>query len=174
MHGTYDVVHARLLVTAMLPSDWEPAVHNLSSLLKPGGFLQWEECDFISSKNIRGRVDSRVDSARAMADAFRKASWERFEHGWNEIPAYMRAAGLTSVVSDIVSSDRVSETRERLTASIQNLVFTWARLMAQRGGPESMTSDQVDLMKKKVDEDIKSGCYFRFDIHVACGRKSLK
>ncbi|KAI0455202.1 S-adenosyl-L-methionine-dependent methyltransferase [Xylaria acuta] len=173
MHGTYDVVHARLLVAAMLPDDWEPAVRNLSALLKPGGFLQWDECDFINSRHIRGRVDSRVESATAMGDAFREAMRERFEHGWNDIPECMRAAGLTSVISDTVSSDRVSETRERLTISIQRLVFTWARLMAERGAPGSMTSDQLDLMEKDVEEDIKSGCYFRFDIHVACGRKPL-
>lgn len=41
IHGKYDLVHVRMLVAAMLPEEWEPAVRNLTQLLKPGGFLQW-------------------------------------------------------------------------------------------------------------------------------------
>ncbi|KAJ0418714.1 S-adenosyl-L-methionine-dependent methyltransferase [Aspergillus carlsbadensis] len=44
--GRYDLVHVRLLVTALGESDFEIAVRNLSSILKPGGYLQWVEIDY--------------------------------------------------------------------------------------------------------------------------------
>ncbi|KAL4905529.1 hypothetical protein BDW74DRAFT_152776 [Aspergillus multicolor] len=44
--GKYDLVHARHLVLAVTKSDLHTAVKNITSLLKPGGYIQWEEYDF--------------------------------------------------------------------------------------------------------------------------------
>ncbi|KAL4998943.1 S-adenosyl-L-methionine-dependent methyltransferase [Aspergillus recurvatus] len=44
--GKYDLVHARHLVLAIKKSNLRTAVDNISSLLKPGGYIQWEEYDF--------------------------------------------------------------------------------------------------------------------------------
>ncbi|KAL4972946.1 S-adenosyl-L-methionine-dependent methyltransferase [Aspergillus desertorum] len=44
--GKYDLVHARHLVLAVKKSNLQTAVNNISSLLKPGGYIQWEEYDF--------------------------------------------------------------------------------------------------------------------------------
>ncbi|BCS23503.1 class I SAM-dependent methyltransferase [Aspergillus puulaauensis] len=42
----YDLVHVRLLVTAFPESEFQKAVENLLTILKPGGYLQWSEVDF--------------------------------------------------------------------------------------------------------------------------------
>ncbi|KAI1371658.1 S-adenosyl-L-methionine-dependent methyltransferase [Hypoxylon crocopeplum] len=173
MHGKYDVVHLRLLVTAMLPEEWEPTVRNVSTLLKPGGFLQWEECDFTTCSHLRGGVSSRVETARSMANAFINALRERFEYGWNTLPGHMEAAGLTSVITDMLSSDRVPSTRERLTTITMSLAFRWARMMTERKAPGSMSADEVNRLEKEAYDDIKSGCYIRYNIYVICGRKPL-
>ena len=44
--GKYDVVHARLICLAVEDSDPRPIMRNLIKMLKPGGYLQWEELDF--------------------------------------------------------------------------------------------------------------------------------
>ncbi|KAL4990730.1 S-adenosyl-L-methionine-dependent methyltransferase [Aspergillus falconensis] len=44
--GKYDLVHARHLVLAVKKSHLQTAVDNISCLLKPGGYIQWEEYDF--------------------------------------------------------------------------------------------------------------------------------
>lgn len=41
----YDLVHLRLLVGALKEVDYPAAVRNVIELLKPGGYLQWDECD---------------------------------------------------------------------------------------------------------------------------------
>ena len=46
MAGKYDIVHVRLLVLAVENSDPRPLLRNLINMLKPGGFLQWDELDF--------------------------------------------------------------------------------------------------------------------------------
>ncbi|KAI1773802.1 S-adenosyl-L-methionine-dependent methyltransferase [Hypoxylon cercidicola] len=173
MHGKYDLVHARMLVAAMRPSDWETAVRNLARLLKPGGFLQWEECDFLNAEWKKSAPNSSIEKTRHIGDAFRAALHERLMHGWNTLPDHMPAAGLTSIVSDVVSSDRVPETREKVTEGILNLVFTWARLMVERGASETMFGDTLDRLENVVHDEIRSGCYFKYNIHVACARKAL-
>ncbi|OJJ07549.1 hypothetical protein ASPVEDRAFT_142718 [Aspergillus versicolor CBS 583.65] len=44
--GKYDLVHARHLILAVEGEDLIPATEHITSLLKPGGYLQWEEYDF--------------------------------------------------------------------------------------------------------------------------------
>ncbi|KAL4924846.1 uncharacterized protein BDV17DRAFT_295080 [Aspergillus undulatus] len=45
--GKYDLVHARLLVLAVQQgTDLKLAIENILTLLKPGGYIQWEEYDF--------------------------------------------------------------------------------------------------------------------------------
>ncbi|RAL02552.1 class I SAM-dependent methyltransferase [Aspergillus ibericus CBS 121593] len=41
----YDLVHVRLLVAALEESDYRAAITNIYNILKPGGYLQWEEID---------------------------------------------------------------------------------------------------------------------------------
>ncbi|PYH38097.1 class I SAM-dependent methyltransferase [Aspergillus neoniger CBS 115656] len=43
--GRYDLVHVRLLVAALEEPDYKAAIANISRILKPGGYLQWEEID---------------------------------------------------------------------------------------------------------------------------------
>ncbi|KAI9372871.1 hypothetical protein BJX61DRAFT_533632 [Aspergillus egyptiacus] len=61
----YDLVHIRLLVTAFAESEFQKAVANLLTILKPGGYLQWVEIDF-SHVEAAAANDARVaDSARS-------------------------------------------------------------------------------------------------------------
>jgi SAM-dependent methyltransferase len=43
VHGNYDLVHVRLLAFGMKKGDWLPAIRHVKDLLKPGGWLFWEE-----------------------------------------------------------------------------------------------------------------------------------
>lgn len=43
IQGTFDLVHVRLLVLGLKTDDWDIAIRNAIALLKPGGWLFWEE-----------------------------------------------------------------------------------------------------------------------------------
>ncbi|KAF6822229.1 methyltransferase domain-containing protein [Colletotrichum plurivorum] len=43
MRGTFDMVHVRLISLGMRAGDWELVARNVFALLKPGGWLHWEE-----------------------------------------------------------------------------------------------------------------------------------
>jgi SAM-dependent methyltransferase len=46
--GAYDVVHVRLLMYAFRSDEWIIAIRNLMTILKPGGWLIWEESGYAS------------------------------------------------------------------------------------------------------------------------------
>jgi SAM-dependent methyltransferase len=46
IHNTYDAVHVRLLMYALKADQWIVALRNLKTLLKPGGWLCWDEMGY--------------------------------------------------------------------------------------------------------------------------------
>lgn len=53
MLGRYDVVHTRLIFTVVRDEDTRPIIRNLMGLLRPGGWLQWDELDVENSFLMR-------------------------------------------------------------------------------------------------------------------------
>lgn len=49
LRGKYDIVHVRLLVLVVENSDPRPIIRNLFKMLKPGGYLQWDDLNFPST-----------------------------------------------------------------------------------------------------------------------------
>jgi SAM-dependent methyltransferase len=46
VRGVYDLVHVRLIMYGLKADQWEPAAANILTLLKPGGYLLWDEIDY--------------------------------------------------------------------------------------------------------------------------------
>lgn len=169
LRGVYDLVHVRLLAAGLEAAEWGPVVQNLAQLLKPGGAMQWEECDFTNVQHYRGKPDSTVISARMVGRMFRDALRSRFLHGWDSLHEDMITAGLRAVQSDFVSSDRFPETRKAMTKNGMHAIFAWARLMTEKMSPGFLDAETLLELERQVELDIQSGCYVRFDIHVSWG-----
>lgn len=174
LHGKYDLVHARMLVAAVLPGEWTAVVRNLAQLIKPGGWMQWEESDFLSSKYLRGEEleISGVDKVVEMSHRWREEMRERFQCGWSTLPGDMRAAGLLSTESDCVSPDRSPATRKKTGMNGMVAIFAWLRMLAAKGEPGSMSADEVDQAEERAHKEIESGAYVRYEIYVTSGQKT--
>jgi SAM-dependent methyltransferase len=48
LSGMYDLVHVRLLMYALKADEWEQAVSHMRTLLRPGGYLMWEDTGYTS------------------------------------------------------------------------------------------------------------------------------
>ncbi|KAJ8108897.1 hypothetical protein ONZ43_g6286 [Nemania bipapillata] len=59
----FDIVHVRLITVVIKNNDPKPVLANLTKLLKPGGFLQWDEVDTISCfvKAVPGGSAEKLD-----------------------------------------------------------------------------------------------------------------
>ncbi|KAL9593685.1 MAG: hypothetical protein Q9219_007440 [cf. Caloplaca sp. 3 TL-2023] len=171
LHGIYDVVHIRYLIAGMEPDDWEPVLRNLLQLLKPGGAIQWEEPALSQVQHLRGGPDSRTAITTSLSLMFRSGPLqERFGHGWSTLPAIMEKCGLR-VETDVVSSDRVVETRKALTRNGLVALISYARMMAAKQVPGAMSMDDIERLEKEALQEIESGCYVRYDVHTAVGFK---
>ncbi|KAK6222629.1 hypothetical protein LQW54_000809 [Pestalotiopsis sp. IQ-011] len=173
LNGVYDLVHARMLVAAILPTEWTDIVRNLTKLLKPGGWLQWGECNFISAKFLRGESleTSPTETIATMGDKWREEMRERFQCGWSNLPGDMRSAGLDSVESDCVSSDRLPETRKKTTENAMTAIFSWLRVLASKG--VAMTNEELDLANIRASEEIEAGAYVRYEVYIVTGQKNV-
>ena len=169
LYGQYDIVHVRLIAAGLTASEWGRTVRNLTKLLKPGGAMQWEECDFTNVRHFPGSATSTTDAASTMGSIFMAAMRPRFEHGWNRLATEMRAAGLVEVHNEAVSADRVYDTRPRLTANGMRAMFAWARIHSARESPGALPMQMIVDLEQRAFADIQSGCYVTFDIHVAWG-----
>ncbi|KAI1157675.1 hypothetical protein F5B18DRAFT_150179 [Nemania serpens] len=61
--GFFDIVHVRLITVVVKNDDPRPVLKNLRKLLKPGGYLQWDEVDTIgcSIKTVPGVAADTLD-----------------------------------------------------------------------------------------------------------------
>ncbi|KAJ5094156.1 hypothetical protein N7456_010017 [Penicillium angulare] len=62
--GFFDIVHVRLITVVVKNNDPRPILANLRKLLKPGGYLQWDEVDTIgcSIKTVPGVSAANLDT----------------------------------------------------------------------------------------------------------------
>ncbi|KAI0141908.1 hypothetical protein GGR57DRAFT_395921 [Xylariaceae sp. FL1272] len=173
MQGQYDVVHLRMLVAAMDPDDWEGAVNNVIQLIKPGGYLQWEECDFVTAKWISSTTEPErpEDSGERLIRVMKASLGKKLENGWNTLPGLMQKAGLRPVANDIVTTEKSLATRQGFTDIILTLTLLFARLTASRGTPAF--EQDADELEKAAYEEVRAGCYYPYNIHVACAQKPL-
>lgn len=64
--GTYDFVHVRLILLVIKDSNPTKLINNLFKLLKPGGYLQWDELDVDNKKIVKVNDAVRADGINAM------------------------------------------------------------------------------------------------------------
>ncbi|KAK0726265.1 hypothetical protein B0T21DRAFT_350420 [Apiosordaria backusii] len=94
--GKYDYVHTRLLVLVVGESkDPGPIIRNLFKLLKPGGWLQWDELDTVNMPSIQ-KVDPALKTPAL--EELRKWSWADGRLDWTvKLPEFMEKEGFTEV-----------------------------------------------------------------------------
>ena len=76
--GKYDIVHVRLLVLVIPDGKPQSVLRNLFKLLKPGGYLQWDELDCVNM-HVK-RIDPSV-SAPAL-EQLREMSYANGRYNW--------------------------------------------------------------------------------------------
>ena len=66
MLACYDVVHTRLIFTVVEKEDPRPIIRNLLRMLKPGGYLQWDELDVEHSFLLRADAGAEAPAMDQM------------------------------------------------------------------------------------------------------------
>ncbi|KAK4496444.1 hypothetical protein PRZ48_012424 [Zasmidium cellare] len=79
-HGYFDVVNIRLIQAAMRVEEWGPLVRNLSTLLKPGGWLQWYEDDRAVAVRHCFRPAAPIGATELSLHSSGKGTWQPPPH----------------------------------------------------------------------------------------------
>lgn len=78
LHGQFDIVHLRLFLCVVENNDPLPVLNFCLKLLKPGGFLQWDEYDQAETVAFQVSPNAPISSMAAMRRGFRNGrdtSW---------------------------------------------------------------------------------------------------
>ena len=88
--GKYDFVHVRLLVLVIEGDKPQNVIRNIAKLLKPGGYLQWDELDCVNM-HVK-KVESSVQAPAL--DKLREMSYAGGRHDWTlHIPQFLAEGG---------------------------------------------------------------------------------
>ncbi|KAF4838095.1 N-methyltransferase tcpN [Colletotrichum tropicale] len=148
--GTFDLVHVRLLALGLKTDDWDVAVGNLVELVRPGGWVLWEDT---ADLFIRAYPPSKAydewwwaimrHGARIGRDPFMPSGLsQKFEN-----------AGLQNCEQKIWSSWAADKgLQEKATAAIQKLVRPSLAAVIQDGGAETI-KDSGDI--SRIERDIR-------------------
>ena len=95
--GKYDYIHTRLLVLVVESQNPRPIIRNLYKLLKPGGYLQWDELDTVNA-TVK-KVDPNLQAPAL--DQLLDWSCAEGRHDWTvQLPQFLTAEGFHDATID--------------------------------------------------------------------------
>ncbi|KAJ5808619.1 hypothetical protein N7474_009888 [Penicillium riverlandense] len=171
--GKYDVVNVRVMVVVLSSNEWEPAVRNMMTLLKPDGYLQWVDCAAHECV-VKGVPEGkRAINAQHGIDLFRKTL-----NALGKTPniallqGIFQKSGLVSCEEKIYTLDN-PDTRENVNftvvVGIQHSLTAACRMHKL---DEIKSIDQIMDLKEAVLGDLNDvPCYYCYDVYVVIGRK---
>ncbi|KXS95961.1 hypothetical protein AC578_8091 [Pseudocercospora eumusae] len=147
--GRYDIVHIRLFMLVVENGDPTPLLRQLLKLLKPGGYLQWQEYDPSMDKLMLADPRTSAPKLEALRDVLRGAAPDMNWVG-NMHTRFEREGG------DLLANERVWTAKEILGVK-QEITFLacreWAANLKARGQLE--IAGKTDALCEEVEEE----CY---------------
>lgn len=144
--GKYDIVHIRL-IGITIDHDPTPAIRNIALLLKPHGYLQWEEMDLTQTVIAKANDTVKADAVTRM-DALMKTHGARV---WvPKIPETLQKNGFYDARRYDVQPDMAL-----LKFSTDMHVLAWAEIAANQ--PDGERKEQFTRMIDEVKEETGKG-----------------
>ena len=91
MIGVFDIVHVRLLILVVQQSDPKSIIRNLFRMLKPGGYIQWDDLDYPNMHVKACEASLRTPALQAM----RETAYSGGRNDWTlRLPEFFGEEGL--------------------------------------------------------------------------------
>jgi SAM-dependent methyltransferase len=108
MCGRYDIVHVRLVIFVVQNNDPRSIIRNLMKLLKPGGWLQWDELDLSGSHLELGSSPTKssfppdiFDTAPTASSALKRVQGISVNHWSANLPTILAEEGMVQADKDV-------------------------------------------------------------------------
>ena len=165
-------MHVRLLVLALEAEQWATVVANVVQLLRSDGVIQWEEYDIRIERALQGAPDSSTAAMDALMRLSMSTAVPKFVQGVFILEARLKEAGLR-VRDHAMSIDRVPDTRRAWTEiSLLGTANLLKKLVLTDPEKVRVGSAELEEMIARCQDDMSSGAYYRYDLHVYVGVKN--
>lgn len=172
LRGQFDLVNIRLIIISLGPLEaWKTALANILTLLKPGGVISWTEGNFLVARGFRGN-SAESTSGHALTAAqvqLNTTLTNRFGYSFPDFASLFSDAGLQSIETDVISTDRLQEHRRKFTEIGTGAVLGALKNLAKANTEGYWSEDEVERRRNEALEDMESGAYLRWDIYIAVG-----
>ncbi|KAI1819537.1 S-adenosyl-L-methionine-dependent methyltransferase [Xylaria intraflava] len=162
--GKYDVVHIRLLSLVLRDDEVALALENVVRLIKPGGYLQWDEADVTSFRIEKTRPSSSTAALQRLLElAGRQDS--RLTPTW--------APKLAGLFSDAGLQDVQVDARDapgHLALAMHECNLALHNLLAQTTTSEELARDLEEVLRDAAEETRRGACW-AFTRSAVVGRK---
>lgn len=156
--GTYDLVGVRAFAFVLAGEQWQNAVKNLITLLKPGGYLQWIDGDMSDPKLFQTEAGASRAGCLETNEAWMALTRKTGRRG-NEcfgLKNWFVGGGLVEVGEDVFSTDRVPEVREAFTKTtyfaIRKMLFKMEEM-----GVEGWSMERAERVAGQLDKELEGG-----------------
>ena len=171
----FDVVHLRLLICGLTGSDWATTAANAYTLLKPGGSIQWHECDFGSMQIVRSIPDASTEAMTCALQLCTEA--QQREHRFllsdtQNLVHTVRSAGFEHCDEDVFSSNGLPELRSQLVEVMFTACHSLSEYAVKKYPDLGVSEQEFEGLMERVREELKNA-YFMFDMRVITGRKPI-
>ncbi len=121
--GAFDVVHLRLLVSAVVDNNARPLIDNALAMLRPGGYLQWDENDPANQEYHVPEKGMEAPGARALTTLMRvmTKAHSRILPDW----LYGLAQTLREKGCDVLVEGKMEAKRELAKAWTENYLLVF-------------------------------------------------
>ncbi|KAF7907626.1 uncharacterized protein EAF01_005212 [Botrytis porri] len=175
-HGTFDVVHVRLVVLALKAEQIKGVVENLIELLKPNGYLQWTDMSYRHGLHITHSSDSSEPAWKTGIDTMFQY-WSAQGYSYDP-PDDVEKILQTLPVEDVYVTDHTFAPYHK--PEINDLVIEWQsrakaliiQLLASRNGLSDEEAKRAGYSyRKKAVEMGKRGVIWRSPVATLVARK---
>jgi SAM-dependent methyltransferase len=167
----YDVVHARLLMYACKSEEWATVASNLSTLLRPGGYLFWEDTGYDLWNCVPATIawtNFIILDQRASLVAGRDLLFA------SKLGRYFTEAGLLDITESLHSTFHLEDQEaKKVSALMLRLHEQSAKGAVERGGVDGLKSmDDVDSLVSAMRNEVQAGADIGFCLRRVIGRKT--
>jgi SAM-dependent methyltransferase len=174
--GAYDVVHIRAFASVVKNDDPGPLLRNAYKMLKPGGFLQWDDMDGSTLKAVAPGDDlhSSTVSTAAAGDLV-AVSLQSQAAGLNLKYSWLQRLGslFEEQGFELVEQKRMDVKKELRNVMSVSFIMIHAHIarIAVRNGCLLGTDKNWEEVWTKAGEDFANGVSLTMDMVYAVGRK---
>ncbi|KAI0419308.1 S-adenosyl-L-methionine-dependent methyltransferase [Xylaria grammica] len=163
----YDVVHVRLLIFVLRDDEIPVVLQNIMSLIKPGGYLQWEDIDVGSFRTERINPTNKIDALDRLF-ALSRAQDSRLRSTWvPQLANQFSAANLCNVQVD------KRDAHGHLGMAMHECNLMVPELLC-RTTRDAEAADRLARLLAEAAEETRQGAYWALTRWTVVGQKPGK